>query len=59
MAAAQFNDDLKALEGLVNLQNDQNANSDLDENILEDLVKLQGNNNDNTDLNLLEDLGNV
>jgi len=61
MVSAQFDDDLNALEGLVNSQNDQNGNSDLDVNILEDLVKLQENNNgnDNNDLNVLEDLGNV
>ena len=61
MVSAQFHDDLNALEGLVNSQNDQNGNSDLDVNILEDLVKLQENknDNDNNDLNVLEDLGNV
>ena len=61
MVSAQFDDDLNALEGLVNSQNDQNGNSDLDVDILEDLVKLQENNNgnDNNDLNVLEDLGNV
>ena len=61
MVAAQFDDDLNALEDLVNSQNNQNGNSDLDVNILEDLVELQENNNDNdnNDLNDLEDLGNV
>ena len=61
MTVAQLDEDLNALENLVNSQNDQNGNSDLDVNVLEDLVNLQENKdeNDNTDLNVLEDLGNI
>ena len=58
MTSAQLEEDLNALENLVQSQNDQNTNLNQDLNVLEDLVKLQEDNNENDDLNALENLVN-